>query len=237
MTVDQFDVLIVGGGPAGSTAAALLAQRGEKVVLVEKDRHPRFHIGKSLLPMNLPLFEAARREGGDRAHRHAKIRRRVRLALARQDHAPGFRPVLGQGLFLFVSGAPVRIRPHPVQERRRRRARASSRAAASHRWSFRRKAASSRPDRTATGRNDGSRRSSWSMHPAAIRCLPAGSASSSATAVMPAPPCSAISPARGACPARPRATSASSGSIMAGSGSSRWPMAPPASARSVRRTS
>jgi len=36
----------------------LLAQRGKKVVLVEKDNHPRFHIGESLLPMNLPLFEA-----------------------------------------------------------------------------------------------------------------------------------------------------------------------------------
>jgi 2-polyprenyl-6-methoxyphenol hydroxylase-like FAD-dependent oxidoreductase len=50
-------VLIVGGGPAGSTIAALLAQRGERVVLVEKDRHPRFHIGESLLPFNVPLFE------------------------------------------------------------------------------------------------------------------------------------------------------------------------------------
>ena len=57
MTDNHFDVLIVGGGPAGSTIGALLAQRGENVVLVEKDTHPRFHIGESLLPMNLPLFE------------------------------------------------------------------------------------------------------------------------------------------------------------------------------------
>lgn len=51
------DVLVVGGGPAGSTIAALLAERGNQVVLVEKDRHPRFHIGESLLPLNLPLLE------------------------------------------------------------------------------------------------------------------------------------------------------------------------------------
>jgi flavin-dependent dehydrogenase len=57
MTTNQFDVLIVGGGPAGSTIAALLAQRGDKVLLVEKDKHPRFHIGESLLPLNVPLFE------------------------------------------------------------------------------------------------------------------------------------------------------------------------------------
>jgi flavin-dependent dehydrogenase len=50
-------VLVVGGGPAGSTIAALLAERGRRVVLVEKERHPRFHIGESLLPLNLPLFE------------------------------------------------------------------------------------------------------------------------------------------------------------------------------------
>ncbi len=51
------DVLVIGGGPAGSTAAALLARRGHRVALIEKDRHPRFHIGESLLPANLPLFE------------------------------------------------------------------------------------------------------------------------------------------------------------------------------------
>ena len=51
------DVLVAGGGPAGSTAAALLAARGFSVVLCEKERHPRFHIGESLLPMNMPIFE------------------------------------------------------------------------------------------------------------------------------------------------------------------------------------
>lgn len=50
------DVIVLGGGPAGSTAAALLARAGRRVVLLEKDRHPRFHIGESLLPMNLPIF-------------------------------------------------------------------------------------------------------------------------------------------------------------------------------------
>jgi len=51
------DVLVVGGGPAGSTIAALLSERGYHVVLVEKEKHPRFHIGESLLPLNVPLFD------------------------------------------------------------------------------------------------------------------------------------------------------------------------------------
>ena len=51
------DVLVIGGGPAGATAGALLAQRGHSVVVLEKEHHPRFHIGESLLPANLPLLE------------------------------------------------------------------------------------------------------------------------------------------------------------------------------------
>jgi flavin-dependent dehydrogenase len=55
--LESCDVVVIGAGPAGSTAAALLARKGRKVVLLEKDAHPRFHIGESLLPANMPLFE------------------------------------------------------------------------------------------------------------------------------------------------------------------------------------
>ncbi|MCL6504036.1 MAG: tryptophan 7-halogenase [Pirellulales bacterium] len=47
---DSVPVVVVGGGPAGSTAATLIAQRGHRVVLFERERFPRFHIGESLIP-------------------------------------------------------------------------------------------------------------------------------------------------------------------------------------------
>lgn len=53
----QCDVVVIGGGPGGSTIATLLAKKGWHVELLEKARHPRFHIGESLLPMNLPLLD------------------------------------------------------------------------------------------------------------------------------------------------------------------------------------
>ena len=54
----ECDVVVIGGGPGGSTIAALLAKQGWRVELIEKARHPRFHIGESLLPMNLPLLQS-----------------------------------------------------------------------------------------------------------------------------------------------------------------------------------
>jgi flavin-dependent dehydrogenase len=51
------DVLVIGGGPGGSTISTLLARRGWRVTMLEKCAHPRFHIGESLLPANMPIFE------------------------------------------------------------------------------------------------------------------------------------------------------------------------------------
>jgi len=53
----DYDVVVVGGGPAGSTAATLLAQHGHKILLLERDKHPRFHIGESMLPFSEPVVQ------------------------------------------------------------------------------------------------------------------------------------------------------------------------------------
>src|SRR5580765_7095237 len=44
------DVVVIGGGPAGSTVSTLMAQQGLRVELFERERFPRFHIGESLIP-------------------------------------------------------------------------------------------------------------------------------------------------------------------------------------------
>ena len=57
MTGERSDVIVVGGGPAGTTAATLLAQAGRNVLLLEKETFPRYHIGESLMPFTYFTFE------------------------------------------------------------------------------------------------------------------------------------------------------------------------------------
>jgi len=48
--MNSYDAIIIGGGPGGSTAGSALAQKGKKVLILERERFPRFHVGESLIP-------------------------------------------------------------------------------------------------------------------------------------------------------------------------------------------
>jgi len=54
---DQFDVLIIGGGPAGASGAAVLAEHGHRVLVLEREKFPRYHVGESLIPFTYGPLE------------------------------------------------------------------------------------------------------------------------------------------------------------------------------------
>src|SRR5580704_7190112 len=54
---EETDVVVVGGGPGGSTLATVVAMKGHKVLLLEKEKFPRYQIGESLLPSTLEICE------------------------------------------------------------------------------------------------------------------------------------------------------------------------------------
>src|SRR3954466_6032623 len=58
MAETVYDAIVIGGGPGGSSASTYLPKAGRKVLLLEKEVFPRFHIGESLLPYNRRIFEA-----------------------------------------------------------------------------------------------------------------------------------------------------------------------------------
>jgi len=54
---ESYDAVVIGGGPAGSTVATALSRAGRSVLVLERERFPRFHVGESLLPYSLPIFD------------------------------------------------------------------------------------------------------------------------------------------------------------------------------------
>lgn len=70
MTSAIYDVIVAGAGPAGSTAATLLAQHGHRVLMIERGKHPRFHIGESMLPLSTPVFNRLGIQWDERCYLH-----------------------------------------------------------------------------------------------------------------------------------------------------------------------
>ena len=89
MAEGRYDVAIIGGGPAGSTAGALLARAGRRVVILERERFPRFHIGESLLPFSMKAF--------------------TRLGLHEKFKAAGFMEKFGGAMHGACSGEGVKF--------------------------------------------------------------------------------------------------------------------------------
>ena len=53
----DYDALIIGGGPAGACSAAILAEYGQRVQIIEREKFPRYHIGESLIPFTFGPLE------------------------------------------------------------------------------------------------------------------------------------------------------------------------------------
>lgn len=102
------DVLVLGGGPAGSTAATLLAEAGFEVTVLERESFPRFHVGESLLPHSLPLFDRLGVHEAIKALPHTRLKPGASFATASGEKLVEYR---------FADALPPAI-PHAYQVRR-----------------------------------------------------------------------------------------------------------------------
>jgi flavin-dependent dehydrogenase len=98
----EFDAIVVGGGPAGSTTALVMARAGLKVALIEKERHPRFHIGESILPRNVAILRELGLEEVFRKEVPHLVKLGAEFGMGNDHHTMTFR--FGDA---YIPGAPV----------------------------------------------------------------------------------------------------------------------------------
>ena len=116
LAMERTQVLIVGAGPAGSVAAAMLRKQGREVLMLEREQFPRFSIGESLLPQSMEYIEAA---GMLRDVVEAGFQYKNGATFVRGERQTefDFRDKLLAGLGHYLPGAARRLRPCARQGR------------------------------------------------------------------------------------------------------------------------
>ena len=87
-TNENYEAILIGGGPAGSTAACALAQKGHRVLVLERQQFPRFHIGESLLPASNAVFRSLGVE--EKLRREAFVRKRGASFITEDDELSAY---------------------------------------------------------------------------------------------------------------------------------------------------